>query len=53
MLAGYFMIQIMYNGLPRWVWYLVNARSPRPYPRFDSASKTALYMALVWWTARA
>ena len=47
MLAGYFMIQIMYNGLPRWVWYLVNARSPRPYPRFDSASKTALYMALV------
>ena len=46
MLAGYFMIQIMYNGLPRWVWYLVNARSPRPYPRFDSASKTALYMAL-------
>lgn len=47
MLASYFMIQIMYNGLPRWVWYLVNARSPRPYPRFDSASKTALYMALV------
>ena len=47
MLAGYFMIQIMYNGLPRWVWYLVNARSPRPYPRFDSASKTALYMGLV------
>ena len=47
MLAGYFLIQIMYNGLPRWVWYLVNARSPRPYPRFDSASKTALYMALV------
>ena len=47
MLAGYFMIQIMYNGLPRWVWYLANARSPRPYPRFDSASKTALYMALV------
>lgn len=46
MLAGYFVIQIMYNGLPRWVWYLVNARSPRPYPRFDSASKTALYMAL-------
>ena len=46
MLAGYFLIQIMYNGLPRWVWYLVNARSPRPYPRFDSASKTALYMAL-------
>ena len=46
MLAGYFMIQIMYNGLPRWVWYLVNAKSPRPYPRFDSASKTALYMAL-------
>ena len=25
----------------------MNARSPRPYPRFDSASKTALYMALV------
>lgn len=47
MLASYFMIQIMYNGLPRWVWYLVNARSQRPYPRFDSASKTALYMALV------
>ena len=47
MLAGYFMIQIMYNGLPRWVWYLVNAKSPRPYPRFDSASKTALYMGLV------
>ena len=47
MLAGYFMIQVMYNGLPRWVWYLVNARSPRPYPRFDSASKTALYMGLV------
>lgn len=47
MLASYFMIQIMYNGLPRWVWYLVNARSPRPYPRFDSASKTAPYMALV------
>ena len=47
MLAGYFMIQLMYNGLPRWVWYLVNAKSPRPYPRFDSASKTALYMALV------
>ena len=47
MLVGYFMIQIMYNGLPRWVWYLVNARSPRPYPRFDSASKTALYMGLV------
>lgn len=46
MLAGYFVIQVMYNGLPRWVWYLVNARSPRPYPRFDSASKTALYMAL-------
>ena len=47
MLAGYFLIQIMYNGLPRWVWYLVNAKSPRPYPRFDSASKTALYMGLV------
>ena len=47
MLAGYFMIQVMYNGLPRWVWYLVNAKSPRPYPRFDSASKTALYMGLV------
>ena len=47
MLAGYFMIQIMYNGLPRWVWYLVNAKSPRPYPRFDSASNTALYMGLV------
>ena len=46
MLAGYFVIQVMYNGLPRWAWYLVNARSPRPYPRFDSASKTALYMAL-------
>ena len=52
MLAGYFMIQIMYNGLPRWVWYLVNARSPRPYPRFDSASKTALYMALQKKSAR-
>ena len=47
MLAGYFLIQIMYNGLPRWVWYLVNVKSPRPYPRFDSASKTALYMGLV------
>lgn len=47
MLAGYFLIQIMYNGLPRWVWYLVNAKSARPYPRFDSASKTALYMGLV------
>lgn len=47
MLAGYFLIQIMYNGLPRWVWYLVNAKSSRPYPRFDSASKTALYMGLV------
>ena len=47
MLAGYFVIQVMYNGLPRWAWYLVNARSPRPYPRFDSASKTALYMGLV------
>ena len=46
MLAGYFVIQVMYNGMPRWAWYLVNARSPRPYPRFDSASKTALYMAL-------
>ena len=46
MLAGYFVIQVMYNGLPRWAWYLVNTRSPRPYPRFDSASKTALYMAL-------
>ena len=46
MLAGYFVIQVMYNGLPRWAWYLVNARSPRPYPRFDLASKTALYMAL-------
>ena len=46
MLAGYFVIQIMYNGLPRWVWYAVNRKSARPYPRFDSASKTALYMAL-------
>ena len=52
MLAGYFVIQVMYNGLPRWVWYLVNARSPRPYPRFDSASKTALYMALQKKSAR-
>lgn len=46
MLAGYFVIQIMYNGLPRWVWYAVNRKSACPYPRFDSASKTALYMAL-------
>lgn len=46
MLAGYFVIQIMYNGLPRWVWYAVNRTSKNPYPRFESASKTALYMAL-------
>ena len=46
MLAGYFVIQILYNGLPRWVWYAVNRRSAHPYPRFESAGKTALYMAL-------
>ncbi len=46
MLAGYFVIQILYNGLPRWVWYVVNRRSAHPYPRFESAGKTALYMAL-------
>ena len=46
MLAGYFVIQVLYNGLPRWVWYAVNRKSDSPYPRFDSAAKTALYMAL-------
>ena len=46
MLAGYFVIQILYNGLPRWVWYAVNRNSVAPYPRFDSAAKTALYMGL-------
>lgn len=46
MLAGYFVIQILYNGLPRWVWYAVNRKSAAPYPRFDSAAKTALYMGL-------
>lgn len=46
MLAGYFVIQVMYNGLPRWVWYAVNRKSAHPYPRFESAGKTALYMAL-------
>ena len=46
MLAGYFVIQVLYNGLPRWVWYAVNRRSAHPYPRFESAGKTALYMAL-------
>lgn len=46
MLAGYFVIQLLYNGLPRWVWYAVNRNSAAPYPRFDSAAKTALYMGL-------
>lgn len=46
MLAGYFVIQFLYNGLPRWVWYAVNRNSAAPYPRFDSAAKTALYMGL-------
>ena len=46
MLAGYFIIQFLYNGLPRWVWYAVNRNSAAPYPRFDSAAKTALYMGL-------
>ena len=46
MLAVYFVIQVMYNGLLRWVWYAINAKSAQPYLRFESAAQTALYMVL-------
>ena len=45
-LLAYFLVQIAYSGLPRWVWYAIYRNSKKPYPRFDSAGKTALYMLL-------
>lgn len=45
-LAGFFIVQVFYNGFVRWIWYAFNRKSEHPYPRFESASKTALYMGL-------
>lgn len=46
MLAVYFVIQVMYDGLLRWAWYAINHKSEQPYLRFESAAQTALYMVL-------
>ncbi len=46
MLAIYFVIQVMYDGLLRWAWYAINRKSTQPYLRFESAAQTALYMVL-------
>ncbi len=46
MLAVYFAIQVMYNGLLRWMWYAINRKSTQPYLRFESAVQTALYLVL-------
>ena len=42
----YFLAGIVYSGLPRWIWYLIYRNSDNPYPRFESAKKTALYVGL-------
>ncbi len=46
MLAIYFAIQVMYDGLLRWAWYAIKRKSAQPYLRFESAAQTALYMVL-------
>ncbi len=46
MLVIYFAIQVMYDGLPRWLWYALNRNAAQPYLRFESAAQTALYMVL-------
>lgn len=46
-LIPYFLTQVIYNGLPRWIWYFIYRKSDAPYPRLDSSIKIALYMLLV------
>lgn len=46
LLCGFFIIQVFYNGLVRWIWYALNRTSASPHPCFESAGKTALYMGL-------
>jgi serine phosphatase RsbU (regulator of sigma subunit)/anti-sigma regulatory factor (Ser/Thr protein kinase) len=46
LLTCYFLAEIIYSGLPRWVWYFIYRNSDNPYPRFESARKTILYVAL-------
>ena len=47
LLLAYFATQVIYNGLPRWIWYLIYRKSKTPYMRFDSAASTTLCLLLV------
>ncbi|MBS5451381.1 MAG: SpoIIE family protein phosphatase [Coriobacteriia bacterium] len=46
-LSLYFLIQLVYYSVPYLGWYLVFRRGEHPYPRLDTAGKTALYLALM------
>ena len=46
-LSLYFLIQIVYYSVPYLGWYLVFRHQDRPYPRLDTAGKTALYLVLM------
>ena len=46
-LSLYFLIQLVYYSVPYLGWYLVLRRQDHPYPRLDTAGKTALYLALM------
>lgn len=46
MLAPYFIAQTAYNALPYLAWYATFRKSPSPYPRFSSVSKTVVFLVL-------
>ncbi len=47
LLLCYFATQIIYNGLPRWIWYLIYRKSDSPFMRFDSAASSTLCLLIV------
>ena len=46
-LSLYFLIQLVYYSVPYLGWYLVFRHQAHPYPRLDTAGKTALYLVLM------